>query len=125
MNLDEEIFKTLQADLEVCLGFIKQVAAGMLRNDVTKYPIFIATRGESDIDLGLPVINRADFDTTWSFNASHLEEFVSKGVVLHDKAPDFIKGYKNPNEFVCVFVAEETSGSFVFMPYQKDVSALN
>ena len=125
MNLDEDIFRTLQTDLEVCLGYIKQVSTGMLRSDVTKYPIFVATRGEADIDLGLPVINRNDFDISWNFSASHLEEFVTKGVILHEKANDFIKTFKSPAEFVCVFVAEETSGSFVFMPYQKDLSVLN
>lgn len=54
----------------------------MVKGDVTKYPIFVAIRGENDVDLGLPIVNRADFDISWNFNASHLEEFVSKGVVI-------------------------------------------
>jgi len=125
MALDEEVFKSLQDDLETCRDYIRQISQGMVKGDVSKYPIFVAMRGESDIDLGLPVINRSDFDISWNLNASHLEEFVSKGVVLKDKAGDFIKAYKNPSEYMCVFVAEETGASFVFMPYDKDVSHLN
>ncbi len=125
MNLDEEIYKSLHDDLEICRDYIRQIANGMVRGEVTKYPIFVAIRGESDVDLGLPIVSRADFDISWNFNASHLEEFVSKGVVVREKANDFIKAYKNPAEYMCVFVAEDENASFVFMPYEKDVTNLN
>ncbi len=125
MQLDEELYRSLHEDLDVCRDFIRQIASGMIKGDVSKYPIFVALRGESDIDLGLPIIGRNDFDISWNFNASHLEEFVAKGVVARDKAQEFIQAYKNPAEFMCVFVAEETSGSFVFMPYFKDRASLN
>jgi hypothetical protein len=125
MTLDEEIYKSLHDDLEICRDYIRQISAGMIKGDVTKYPIFIAMRGENDIDLGLPVVNRADFDISWNFNASHLEEFVSKGVVVPEKAADFIKAYKNPLEYMCVFVAEEGATSFVFMSYDRNRSNLN
>ena len=125
MALDEEIFKSLHDDLETCRDYIRQISQGMVKGDVSKYPIFVATRGENDIDLGLPVVNRADFDISWNFNASHLEEFVTKGVVLKEKTSDFIKAYKSPSDFICVFVAEEGNACFVFMPYEKDLSQLN
>ncbi|MCX6198345.1 MAG: hypothetical protein NTY88_03865 [Bacteroidetes bacterium] len=125
MNLDEEIYKSLHDDLEICRDYIRQISMGMIKGEVTKYPIFVATRGENDVDIGLPIVNRADFDISWNFNASHLEEFVSKGVVVRDKTNDFIKAYKNPLEFMCVFVAEEEAMSFVFMPYERNKANLN
>lgn len=125
MNLDEEIYKSLHDDLEICRDYIRQISMGMIKGEVTKYPIFVATRGENDVDIGLPIVNRADFDISWNFNASHLEEFVSKGVVVRDRANDFIKAYKNPLEFMCVFVAEEEAMSFVFMPYERNKANLN
>jgi len=125
MNLDEEIYKSLHDDLEICRDYIRQISLGMIKGEVTKYPIFVATRGENDVDIGLPIVNRADFDISWNFNASHLEEFVSKGVVVRDKTNDFIKAYKNPLEFMCVFVAEEEAMSFVFMPYERNKANLN
>lgn len=125
MRIDEELYKSLQDDLDICRDYIRQIALGMVKGNVTKYPIFVAIRGENDIDVGLPIVNRADFDISWNFNASHLEEFVSKGLVLKEKAQDFIKVYKNPAEFMCVFVAEEETASFVFLPYSRDRSILN
>lgn len=125
MRIDEELYKSLQDDLDICRDYIRQISLGMVKGNVTKYPIFVAIRGENDIDVGLPIVNRADFDISWNFNASHLEEFVSKGLVLKEKAQDFIKVYKNPAEFMCVFVAEEETASFVFLPYSRDRSILN
>lgn len=125
MSFEEETYQSLQRDLETCRHYIRQIAAGMIKGEVTRYPIFVATRGENEIDMGLPIVNRADFDISWNFNASHLEEFVAKGVVLKEKAQEFIQVYKNPAEFICVFVAEEAIASFVFLPYEKDVSNLN
>jgi hypothetical protein len=125
MTLDEEIYKSLHDDLEICRDYIRQISSGMIKGDVTKYPIFIAMRGENDVDLGLPIVNRNDFDISWNFNASHLEEFVGKGVVVREKADDFIKAYKNPTEYMCVFVAEEGATSFVFMPYDRNRVNLN
>ena len=125
MELDEELFKSLHDDLEICRDYIHQIALGMIKGNVSKYPIFIATRGESDIDLGLPIINRSDFDIAWNFNASHLEDFVNKGLVRKEKAEDFIKAFKNPEQFMCVFVVDERDGSFVFMPYDRNRANLN
>lgn len=125
MSFEEETYQSLQRDLEACRNYIRQIATGMIKGEVTRYPIFVATRGENEIDMGLPIVNRADFDISWNFNASHLEEFVAKGIVLKEKAHEFIQVYKNPTEFICVFVAEESIASFVFLPYEKDISNLN
>lgn len=125
MKIDEELFNSLHSDLDICRDYIKQVSRGMVKGEVSKYPIFVAMRGEADIDIGVPIINRGDFDISWNFNASHLEEFVNKNVVAKEKVSEFKKGYKSPEDFMCVFVAEEGAMSFVFMPYDRHRELLN
>jgi hypothetical protein len=125
MSMDEELLESLHKDLDICRDYIKQIAIGMIKGGVSKYPIFIATRGDIDIDLGVPIINRSDFDISWSLNASHLEDFVLKEVVEKDNVDEFIKAYKNPMDFMCVFVAEDGNESFVFMPYERHRELLN
>lgn len=125
MNLDEEIYNSLHEDLDVCRDYIRQLSASMIKGGVSKYPIFVAVRGENDLDLGVPIINRSDFDITWNFSASHLEDFVNKKLVEKEKVAEFMKAYKNPTEFMCVFVAEENAMSFVFMPYTRHRENLN
>ncbi len=125
MKFDEDILASLHHDLNVCRNYIRQVAQGMLKGNVSKYPIFVAVRSQSDIDLGLPIINREELDLTWSFNASHLEDFVNTNIIHRDRLDDFIKNYRDPQEFMCIFVAEEGMMSFIFMPYDKPQSKLD
>ncbi len=125
MTLDEELYNSLHSDLEICRDYIKQISKGMIKGGVSKYPIFVAMRGEMDLDIGLPIVNRADFDISWNLNASHLEDFVNHGVVKQDNVKNFVESYKNPDDYMCVFVAEENAMSFVFMPYYRNRELLN
>ena len=125
MKFDEEILASLQQDLYACKNYIRQVSQGMLKGSVSNYPIFVAVRSLNDIDLGLPIINRDELELTWSFNASHLEDFVNTNIIHQDKLEDFRKNYKDPNEFMCIFVAEEGMMSFLFMPYEKPQGKLD
>jgi hypothetical protein len=125
LKFDEEILASLHQDLNACRSYIRQVSLGMLKGSVSKYPIFIAIRSLEDIDLGLPIINRDELELTWSFNASHLEDFVNSNIINQDKLPNFIKNYKDPNEFMCIFIAEEGMMSFIFMPYEKPPNKLD
>lgn len=123
VKIDDELFRSLQDDLMTCRAYLRQVAQGMLRGAVSKYPIFVALRSELDFDLGLPIVSREESDLTWSFNASHLEDFVNHQVVPEAKLDEFKTLYKNPDEYMCVFVAEEGFTSFVFMRYEDPEAA--
>lgn len=125
VKIDEELFNSLHTDLDVCRDYLRQVSSGMVKGGVSKYPIFVAMRGEMDADIGVPIVSRGDLDISWNFNASHLEEFVAKKIVSNEKVDEFRKTYKNPAEFMCIFVAEETAMSFVFMPYDRHRELLN
>jgi hypothetical protein len=119
MELHEDLYRTLHDDLEICRDYIHQIALGIIKGKVSKYPIFIAVQGEPDVDLGLPIINRNDLDISFNFSASHLEDFVNKGIITAAKTEAFIRAYKNPLEYMCIFVLDEDKGSFVFMPYER------
>ena len=125
MKFDEEILASLHNDLHVCRNYIRQVSQGMIKGSVSKYPIFVVTRMQNDIGLGLPIINREEMDLTWAVNASHLEDFVNSNIIHKDKVEEFVKNYKEPSEFMCVFIAEEGMMSFVFMPYEKPQTKLD
>ena len=125
MKFDEEILASLQHDLNVCKNYIRQVSQGMIKGSVSKYPIFVAVRAMEDIDLGLPIINREELELNWSINASHLEDFVNSEIIHQDKVEGFVKNYKDPQEFMCIFVAEEGMMSFIFMPYEKPQNKLD
>jgi len=105
----------LKRDLEFYKEAIQTVALEIIENDVSKYPVFIAHK--SPVDLGRKILDAEELEAKWDISASLLEEFVAKGLILEDKISDFTKAFKSPKTHMCVFMASEQTGSFVFFPY--------
>src|SRR5450432_3428465 len=93
---------SLEPDLKLFNESIREVAVEIMIEGLTKYPIFIAHQHE--LALGEVILDRHDLNTEWSIHASTLEEFVERGVIKKELKERFIKSYKNPNDFMCVFV---------------------
>jgi len=105
----------LKRDLEFYKEAIQTVADEILNNDVSKYPVFIAHKTE--VAMGRKILDAEELEAKWDISASLLEEFVAKGLILEDKLEDFKQAYKDPAQNMCVFVASENSGNFIFFPY--------
>ena len=113
MSTAEQFIK-LQEELLSYRPLISKASQKMLDEEVTKYPIFIAHQQE--LELGVTLISRDNDTYKWSIHASTLEEFNVKGLVPDDKIQEFMKVYKNPEDFYCVFVISELGAQFVFLP---------
>ncbi|MEJ6982128.1 hypothetical protein WG906_16785 [Pedobacter sp. P351] len=107
--------KSLEADLKLYSDSIKEISTEILVEGLSEYPIFVAHQHE--VALGELILDRNELNTSWSVQASMLEEFIEKGVIHKDKKDRFIKQYKNPNEFMCLFVIVPEGANFVFYPY--------
>ena len=112
---DKEVLLTeIFQDLNNTREYILKVLDEIKENDVSNYPILVLSK--ADIALGLKIVDKAEFDTKWNINISHLEEFVIKGVVQKDKAKDFIKVYKEHHRHFCLFVTlNEKEADFVYV----------
>jgi len=86
---------------------------GMLREDVSKYPVFIFH--QEDVNVGIPLADRREIGGDWSIHLSTLEEFYIKGLVQVNQV-DEIKGKiaGTPPAFCCLVIAEG-QGSLVFI----------
>src|ERR1700712_2505984 len=93
---------SLEKDLKFFNESIREVAVEIMVEGLSKYPIFIAHQHE--LALGELILDRRDLNTEWSIHASTLEEFLEKGVIKEALKDRFIKSYKSPNDFMCVFV---------------------
>lgn len=107
--------KSLESDLKLYSESIKEIAGEILNEGLSEYPIFVAHQHE--VALGELILDKNELNTSWSIQASMLEEFVEKGVIHKDKKERFIKQYKNPNEFMCLLVVVPEGANFVFYPY--------
>lgn len=108
---------SLERDLKFFNESIREVAVEIMVEGLSNYPIFIAHQHE--ISLGELILDRYDLNTEWSIHASTLEEFVEKGVIKEILKERFLSSYKNPNDFMCVFVVVPEGANFVYVPYVK------
>ena len=114
-NKKESPLVSLEADLKLFNESIREVAIEIMVEGLSRYPIFIAHQHE--LALGELILDRHDLHTEWSIHASTLEEFVEKGVIKAVLKERFIASYKNPNDFMCVFVVVPEGANFVYYPY--------
>src|ERR1700712_1250087 len=108
---------SLKRDLKLFSESIREVAVEIMVEGLSRYPIFIAHQHE--VKLGEPILDRYDLNTEWSINASTLEEFVEHNVIKKELETRFLKTYKNPNDFMCLFVVVPEGANFVYYPYAK------
>ncbi len=108
--------KSLEKDLKFYSESLKEVSTEIMVEGLSAYPIFVAHQHE--VSLGELILDRKDLGTEWTIQASTLEEFVEKGIIHKEKKDRFIKQFKNPDDFMCLFVIVPEGANFVFYPYK-------
>lgn len=109
---------SLEKDLKLYSDSIQEVAVEIMVEGLSRYPIFVAHQHE--VKLGEVILDREDLNTEWTIQASTLEEFIEKGIIKPVLKERFIKSYKNPNEYMCMFVIVPEGANFVYYPYQHE-----
>ncbi|GAA4099403.1 hypothetical protein [Mucilaginibacter panaciglaebae] len=107
---------SLPRDLKMFKESIREVAVEIMVEGLSKYPIFVAHQHE--LKLGEVILDRNELNTEWSIHASTMEEFIEVGLIKRSRRENFVASYKNPNEFMCIFVVVPEGANFVFVPYQ-------
>ncbi len=111
----ESPLKSLEADLKIYNDSIKEVALEIMTEGISLYPIFAAHQHE--VKLGELILDKDELATNWTINASTLEEFVERGIIHPEKKDKFIKQFKKPEDFMCLFVMVPEGANFIFYPY--------
>jgi hypothetical protein len=110
------LLESLQSDLRYYADYLRGLSREMLDSGVSKYPVYIAYQ-DGEVKLGRPILLRNSLGTSWNISASVLEELVQRQVVRQDKIQTFIHNYKDPEEYLCVFVASHYGPGFVYFPF--------
>jgi hypothetical protein len=108
---------SLEKDLTLYADSIKEVALEILVEGVSTHPIFVAH--QHTVSIGEMILDREELHTDWTIQASTLEEFVQKGIINPDKKAMFLKAYKKPEDYMCVFVIVPEGANFIYYPYRK------
>jgi len=113
----ESPLKSLKVDLDFYKESIREVALELIHEEFTQYPIFIAHQHE--VKVGEIILDSAELGTDWTIQASSLEEFLEVGIIKQDKKEAFVKRFKSPETFMCLFVIVPEGANFVFYPYSQ------
>jgi len=108
---------SLEKDLEFYADSIREVAVEIMVEGISSNPIFIAHQHQ--VSIGELILNREELNTDWTIQASTLEEFIEKGIIHREKSAHFLKSYKKPEDFMCVFVIVPEGANFIYYPYKK------
>ncbi len=108
---------SLEKDLELYAESIKEVAIEIMVEGISANPIFIAH--QHTVSIGEMILNREELNTEWTIQASTFEEFVEKGIINSEKKAMFLKAYKKPEDYMCVFVIVPEGANFIYYPYEK------
>jgi hypothetical protein len=114
-QVKESPLKSLEADLKIYSDSIKEVAVEIMAEGISLYPIFVAHQHE--VKLGELILDKDELNTNWTIQASTLEEFVERGIIHPEKKEKFIKQFKEPGDFMCLFVIVPEGANFIFFPY--------
>lgn len=106
------LFYELQEDLKPYLKLMGQATDTILSEDVSKYPIIVAAR--ESIEIGIPLLEQPAPEV--NLHASTLEEFVTKRLIQSARVDRFREVYKNPGDYLCVFLIAPPEGTFIFIP---------
>lgn len=120
MELDKTIIESIDIDIISYEDYLKEVSDMVIANEVTKYPIFVLHQKVS-VEVGRPIIDYIKSKTKWSVNISHLEEFVLKEIVKKNSVEAFREVYKNPSEYLCIFVLDDGVANFIFRPFTSKI----
>ena len=113
----ESPLKSLKVDLDFYAESIKETAVEIMAEGYSAYPIFVAHQHE--VSLGEVILDKTELGTDWSVHASSLEEFLERGIIKEELKARFVKQYKKPEDYMCLFVIVPEGANFVFYPYPK------
>ncbi len=122
MNNDPELngkyLGTISGDFVKVADTLREASYQIRKREISAYPVFpICKTGQP---IGQLIIAANQAETDWNYYASFMDEFVQRGIVDREKQDDFIKAYKDADEFCCLFVIDKEFTNFVFIPYPED-----
>lgn len=115
-DIQKKILNLLSLDLNLFKESIKEVSQDIIKEGFSQFPIFVAHK--SEIKLGEMILDKDELGTTFSIQASTLEEFLEKKIILPKNEEKFKSTYKKPETHICIFLITELGAQFVFVPYE-------
>ena len=93
--------------------WLERIVDAVIEENVSNYPILVFS--DTEVEIGMD-LRRATGETHFLMRISTMEEFAVKGMISDEHLENFKEVYKDPSTNFCLFVIENQSGSFIFLP---------
>jgi hypothetical protein len=113
MAEEAEKLISLENELKKYRNVLVKAQEIIMNKDVSKYPIFVFH--QHDVEVGIPIVEKAKAKGNWNINASSLEEFNSKSLIPSENVEKFQEAYKDTDTHLCLFVISELGAQFIFL----------
>lgn len=117
-ELNGKYLGTISKDFVKVADNIKEASYQIRTRGFSDFPIFPISKNAQP--LGQLLFPKNELKLEWNYYATYLDEFVQRKIVKEDRIEDFKEVYKNPDEFCCLFVIDDTFTNFLFMPYPEE-----
>ncbi len=119
--VDKE-YASLHNDIEILQDQLATISAEIRNQDISNYPIFVAS--PELVDIGKTLFTRDKNLINWNIGMSTLENLVVLGIVSEDKVDDFRRIYKDPDTYFSFLVMREEGPEFIFIKRPTQIKNL-
>ncbi len=117
-ELDGKYLGTITSDFIKVSDTLKEAAYQLKVRGISDYPIFPISK--NTMQIGQLLLGQHEAGLKWNINFSYLENLISHEIIHEDKAEEFLKTYKDPEEFACLLVIDDEFMNFLYIPYPED-----
>ncbi len=114
----EAVLQSLQVNVGNLEKLLIQHVETVKNEDVSNYPIIVATQEAFPLELGVPAQISEEL---WDYRITTLEELYTKNIVTKEKIDDFRTLYNHKSQHFCVLLINEQQLEFVFIPYTENL----
>ncbi len=108
-----EILDAISKDFANTSKLLKKVSHQMIGQGF-KYPVFILSK---DKFSAFPILFDKETGNNWIYHASYLDILISSNLIEKTKKEDFIKNYKDPEEYCCLMIITPKLTKIAFAPF--------
>ena len=116
--LDGKYLGIISEDFVQVADLIKEATYQVKARKISAHPIVVACRVMQPI--GQLFVPAGQHDLVFNYFLTYVYEFVQRELMDDEGLARFVETYKDPEEYCCLFVVEETFTNFVFIPYPDE-----
>jgi hypothetical protein len=118
-ELDTKILGLISADFAKVCDNLREASYQIRSRGFSEWPIFALSK--SILPIGSLFLAQMEMaDNQYNYYASMYEEFAQRQLIAADAEEVFKANYKEPNEYCCLFVMDQSFSGFVFLPFPED-----